>query len=468
MGATQTVTVLEHIPVSPPPETTAKLTLPLTFLDAVWLSLPPVHRLVFYRHPVSRSEFVDDIIPKMKKSLSKTLQHFSPMAGRVVVSPDHLNRSKIRYADGDTVPLVFALSTSDGFDRLVSDHSRSCADFHPLVPRLPPTSRGLDGSVTVPIFALQVTLFQDVGFCMGVTNHHVIGDANTIFRFMKAWAFFSSSSPHPQDSLPPQFLPFYDRTAVKDRRGFAQVFWDYAKTTNVEETLDVDLLPKIPEKVRSTFVVSKEDIQRLKNHVLTRHPKIPHVSSFTVVFSYVWVCLVRSRTEINNADDDDDDEMDNFIFTADFRARLGLPHHYFGNCVVPCMGSVQTKDLTGDGGVANAAEVVGGSIHSQLNSKDEDGVGSGVEDLATRVAAMKKDRILGVAGSPKFDYYELDFEWGKASKFEIPSIDITGAISMSAASKKHGEGGGLEAGLALPVAQMESFTRIFAEGLKAL
>lgn len=461
MAVTPTVTVLEHAPVSPPPGAAAQITLPLTFLDVVWLQMPPVHRLLFYPHPLSKTEFVDKVMPHMKNSLSETLQHFSPLAGKAVVSPDHFNLSELRYSDGDAVPLVFAFS-AEGFNPFASYSPRSCTDFHPLVPRLPPTSRAPDGHVVFPVFALQVTLFPDVGICIGVTNHHVVGDGNTIFRFMKAWAFFSSSNSLRCHDCS---LPFYDRREVRDRKGLGAVFWDIVKRINMEERSGVDLLSQITGKVRSTFVVTREDIQRLKNHVKARQPEITHISSFTVVYSYVWVCLVRSRCEIYGKEDAE--EMDHFIFPADCRAYLGVPDSYFGNCVVPCMGSVRTKELTGEEGLRKAAEAVGESIRSQLHNKDEDGVLRGAADWFPRIGSMKRDRIMGVAGSPKFDYYELEFGWGKATRFEFPSIDATGSISLSAASKKHGDGG-LEVGLALPVLQMDCFTRIFEEGLKAL
>ncbi|CAH9116516.1 unnamed protein product [Cuscuta europaea] len=471
MAIPQTVTVLEQIPVSPPPEATAEMSLPLTFLDVVWLTLPPVHRLIFYPHPVSRTGFLDSIIPKMRKSLSQTLQHYTSLAGRVVTSPDNAIVPEIRYAEGDTVPLIIAefnSGESNNFNNLVSDQARSSMDYQPLIPRLPPTSRAPNGSVVVPVFALQVTLFPDVGFCIGVTNHHIIGDGSSIFGFMKAWSglCFSSHGDSKKDNTSSQCVPFYGNVEVKDGQRLTKLYWDILKNISIEETHNVNRRPLITNKVRSTFVVTRDDIQRLKNRVLALRSDLVHVSSFTMICSHIWSCLVRSRNEIGE-NDVEDEEDEHFLCPADCRARLDPPvqGNYFGNCVVPCLGRAMTKELIGEEGFIKAAEVIGESIRGQLYNKEKDGVLRGADSWLTVISGFNFGRTMSLAGSPKFDYYELDFGWGKPKKFDIPSIDVTGAISLGAAKDHEG---GLEVGLALPVAQMHIFTNIFKEGLKAL
>ncbi|VFQ93816.1 unnamed protein product [Cuscuta campestris] len=466
MGGSQPLdlTVLDQIPVAPPPESTPELTLPLTFLDILWLHMSPVHRLIFYQHPVSTTHFLHTLLPILQTSLSQTLRHYSPLAGRLMVSPDNSVLPEIRYAHGDTVPLLIAESKSSGdvFDHLVSDGVRSCSVFHPLVPSLPPASDGGGSAVSVPVLALQVTLFPDVGICIGVTNHHVIGDGSSIFRFMEAWAFLSSSGRGvDQNALPSRFLPFYDRTAIQDRKGLGKIFWDYLKNIKIKDT-HVHRLPSIADKVRGTFRVSPDQIKRLKNQVLTRRPDLVHVSTFTVICSYVWNCLVRSRHAEN---EDEEDEF--FGCVADCRARLDppVPENYFGNCLTACYGYAKVRELVSEGGLAAAAAVVGGSIRRQLYNEEKDGVFKGGEDWFSLFTKLNPDRALGVAGSPKFDYYGLDFGWGKGKKFEMPSIDITGAISLSGDRDVEG---GLEVGLALPVTQMHTFSKIFAAGLEAL
>ncbi|CAH9126776.1 unnamed protein product [Cuscuta epithymum] len=458
------LTVLGQFPVAPPPESAANLTLPLTFLDLLWLRVNPVHRLIFHHHPISKTDFIDTLFPLMKSSLSKTLQHYSPFAGKLIVSSDNSILPVIRYVDGNSVPLVLAESTlTEGdFDHLVSNSAKSCADSHPLVPKLPPPSRNFDGSTLVPLLALQVTLFPNVGFCIGVTFHHVVGDGKTIFGFWKTWAFFSGDG---DQKVKPDSLPFFDRTELKEGRGRLEaIFWENQKNVKIEDTL-VDLLPTVKNKVRSTFTLTRGDIQRLKSHVMARRPELAHVTSFTVTCSYVWNCVIRYRHVAGVYANDDEDEL--FCCAADCRARLDppLPENYFGNCVTPCYGYAKVKEHVGDDGLAAAATVVGEIIRGQLYNKDKEGVLKGAEDWITLLSTINMDRTLTVAASPKFDYYGLDFGWGKPIKSEITSTDITGAISLSGSKD---EEGALEIGMALPVTQMDAFTKFFEEGLKAL
>ncbi|XP_019158842.1 PREDICTED: malonyl-coenzyme A:anthocyanin 3-O-glucoside-6''-O-malonyltransferase-like [Ipomoea nil] len=468
MATRKAVTVLEEIPVAPLPEGTPNLTLPLTFLDFPFLHMSPVHRLIFYQHPISRTHFLDSLIPTMKHSLSLSLRHYSPLAGRLIVSPDNSILPEIRFQEGDTVPLVFAEANSSGechFDDLTSDHARSCTELHPLVPSLPPASREPDGgSVIVPVLALQVTLFPGVGVCIGVTNHHAIGDASSIFGFMKAWAFLSSHE-HETSTLPAEFRPFYDRTVLKDQKGLEALFWDKAKNIKIEDT-HVHRLPLITDRIRATFTLTPDDIQRLKNRILSRRPKLAHFSSFTAICSYVWTCLVKSRYDANT-DNAGDDEDEVFVCAADCRLRLDppVPRNYFGNCLVGCFGCIKTKKLAGEEGLLDAADVIGESIRRQLYDKER-GVLGGAEDKFKLISKMKIDRLLTVSGSPKFDYYGLDFGWGNPKKFEMPSTDLSRGISVSKA-KGH-EGGGLEIGLSLPATQFDNFSRIFTLDLKAL
>ncbi|CAH9099045.1 unnamed protein product [Cuscuta epithymum] len=159
--------------------------------------------------------------------------------------------------------------------------------------------------------------------------------------------------------------------------------------------------------------------------------------------------------------------MENFLCAADCRARLDPPlaKNYFGNCVVPCLASIREKSLIGDEGMRKACEGIGESIRSTLYNKEKEGVLKGARDRPTVISKLNFGRTLSVAGSPKFDYYGLDFGWGRPKNHEFTSIDLSGAISLGAAKDHEG---GLEVGVTLPVTQMHCFTNLFYEGLRAL
>lgn len=65
-----------------------------------------------------------------------------------------------------------------------------------------------------------------------------------------------------------------------------------------------------------------------------------------------------------------------------------------------------------------------------------------------------KQKVFGIAGSPKFDYYTTDFGWGKPKKVE--------AVSQKCSLISEGD---VEIGVCFPKNVVEAFTNIFAKGL---
>ncbi|VFQ61774.1 unnamed protein product [Cuscuta campestris] len=289
----------------------------------------------------------------------------------------------------------------------------------------------------------------------------------------KVALFFIPSSPayplllqqslRPPDSHSPCW-PY--RKTITDRKGLGKVFWDSVKSVNFRDT-HRHLLPSITGKVRATFTLTPDQIKQLKKRILARRPDLPHVSTFTVTCSYLWICVVRARRDAGGGACSSDDENLLFACPADCRAHLDppLPGNYFGNCLTGCHGYAKVGQILGEDGLAEAAAVIGGGIRRRLYSGEEDGLFNGAENWLKGFSGLKPDQILGVAWSSNFDYYGLDFGWGKGKKFEMPSIDITGAISISASRIEEEEGGGREFGLALTPTRMEAFARIFAQGL---
>ena len=72
-------------------------------------------------------------------------------------------------------------------------------------------------------------------------------------------------------------------------------------------------------------------------------------------------------------------------------------------------------------------------------------------------------RIIGVAGSPRFEAYSNDFGWGRPKKVEMASIDRTGAFCLS--DSKNGDG--VEVSFVSNKRAMETFAYLFANGLRS-
>ncbi|KAI3767933.1 hypothetical protein L2E82_18362 [Cichorium intybus] len=143
MASLQTLIVLEQSQVSPPPATVGTRVLPLTFFDFQWLPFPPVHTLFFYELEIPKTQFIETIVPHLKKSLSIALRHFFSYAGNLILFRTPTKKPEIRYVEGDSVVVTSAECNLDFID-LTRNHPRSSNKFYPLIPLLKCTTKVSD------------------------------------------------------------------------------------------------------------------------------------------------------------------------------------------------------------------------------------------------------------------------------------------------------------------------------------
>ncbi|KAF5778571.1 putative anthocyanin 6''-O-malonyltransferase [Helianthus annuus] len=424
--------VLEKCRISPPPAAIGDRSLPLTFFDSAWLLFFPIHQIFFYEFPHPTSYFLETIVPKLKHSLSITLQHFFPFAGNLIVFPNpnrspNGKRPEIRHVEGDAVALTFAECDLD-FDDLIGNHPRECHKFYPLVPLLGQPSK-VSNHVTIPLFSVQVTLFPNKGISIGLTNHHCLCDATTRFNFLNAW---TSIAKHGTDELfiASGSLPFYERV-IKYPESLDEICCNQPGIETIDEEYKLPQLVGDTDKARATLVLTQAHINRLKKWISVQLPTLEYVSSFSVACAYVWSCIAKSRARIGGQAGDDD--LERFLCVVDWRSRIHppLPQTYFGNCVGPCL-CTPTKStlLASNTGFRTAAEVFGKALSETIKNKD-----ALMKDAETWLEkAYEPVPTIGVSGTPKYKVYDVDFGWGKAKKHETPSIDYNGSISCRSLS----------------------------------
>ncbi|KAL0321925.1 UNVERIFIED_CONTAM: Phenolic glucoside malonyltransferase 1 [Sesamum calycinum] len=426
-------TILECSQISPALDSAAEFSLPIVFFDMVWYGFAANQSVLFFEFPCSKSHFLETIIPDLKRSLSLTLTQFLPLAGNIIHPLKPGNKLVLHYETGNSVSFTVSESTAD-FNDLVGNDPRVCDEFYAFAPHLPPATYS-ENSDSCPVLALQVTLFPGQGLCIGFVTHHAVADASTVVSFMQAWALINRSNHNGTDD-------------------------------NIRDLLtEGHLAPSVElpiNKLRATFVLKKEEIQRLKNYVLAKCPDIGHLSSFTILCALVWVCSAKSAA--TGGEDVPDDEPEYFGFVADCRGRLNppLPANYFGNCVALVKAELKHGDVKGNDGFVTAAKAIGEAIKESVYS--EKGVLYGAEKWPDEYGKLVGKRQYGVAGSPRFNFYAVDYGWGKPKKFEALFIDGGDSISLC---KSRDFEGGLEIGLSKPMVQMDAFTAVFKEILES-
>ncbi|KAK8612724.1 hypothetical protein V6N13_092835 [Hibiscus sabdariffa] len=453
--------ILESTRVTPSPNSpiaSAQFSLPLTFSDVFWFKFPPVERLFFYRlNDLTLSRFNSEILPKLQQSLSLTLLHFLPLAGNLKW-PSNSPKPIISYTSSDGVPLTVAQSDAD-FDLLSGNGVYEAVELHPLTPVLITSD---DSASTI---ALQITLFPNTGFCVGIAAHHAVLDGKTTTMFIKSWAYICKQGNPENSSLPPELTPVLDRSVLRDPGGvdmlYLKTWFDSMGSVSDTDKKSLKILPSKGEAaslVRATVEITREDLKKLRERVLSKLPdtgKDLHLSTFVLTYAYIATCIVRSRG--GNGDRDVA-----IGFTIDCRPLLNprVPENYFGNCNTITGEFTKARDfLDGNGflfGVQKVSDLV-----KQVKEK---GVLEGIETKLSLLLnpgggyAAKSLQVITVAGSPGFGVYSSDFGWGKPVKVVIVSVDKNEAVSL--AESRDGTRG-VEIGLALKKHEMEKFSSLF-------
>ncbi|KAB2613734.1 hypothetical protein D8674_036050 [Pyrus ussuriensis x Pyrus communis] len=233
MAKPGSVKVIEVCRVAPKPSSPLDsahpddVSLPLTFFDLRWLRFPPPQFLSFYNMPsFDPSHFFDSIFPKLKTSLSATLQHFVPLAGNLTWPPDS-PIPLLSYVKGDAILLTIA---------------ESDADFHLSHDK-------------AAVLALQITVFPNGGFSIGSAMHKAVFDGLSAFSFFKFWGHLCKHRGSEGGGPPP--LPTYNRKVIKDPAGLQAIFsneWaEEIKTEKVVFILHVDCRSRLDPPLPPTY-----------------------------------------------------------------------------------------------------------------------------------------------------------------------------------------------------------------------
>ncbi|KAH1238452.1 hypothetical protein AAZX31_08G241100 [Glycine max] len=449
-----------HSRVSPPSATQTSLS--LTFFDLFWLRFHPVERIFFYTLPTPQSNpsiFYSKIVPKLKTSLSHTLQHFPPLAGNVVWPNDSPNPI-VQYTPGNSVSFVVAESEAD-FNHVLDNSPHQASESRSLVPHL-------DSSDShASIVSLQITLFPNRGFSIGISTHHSVLDGKSSTLFIQAWSSLcqtndDESSESSSPSLAPKLVPFFNRSVIRTPSELGLNFptnWTEALTklfpTGNSDGRCLKLLPfppRLEDEVRATFVLTGADLEKLRKGVLSKwdivergtESEAPRLSSFAIHGV------------------EKEKEKFAFAFTVDCRARLEppIPENYFGNCVWGNLVDADPLDFIKE----EAFGIVAKSIHSKIKEMLDKGIFHGADSSFSKYESMAKEKVevFAIAGSNRFGVYGTDFGWGKPAKVEITSVDR--GLTIGLAESKDGNGG-VEVGLVLKKNVMDLFATLFRRGV---
>ncbi|XP_021617435.1 stemmadenine O-acetyltransferase [Manihot esculenta] len=355
----------------------------------------------------------------LKKSLSQTLTHFYPFAGREV------NSSWIDCND-EGASFVQANVAAD-LSMLLKQ-----PDFKLLQQLLP--CKPNDNSVQFrlrEILAVQVNYFSCGGMVIGVCIKHLIADASTVATFVERWgavARFSDTDVHGV---------ILDRTTLFPPIG----------TTGGLSWGDNSSDEFLPQFVMKRLVFDGSKVAALRERVSNKlYPDRP--TRFEAVSALIWGSSIAATREM-------DETIDYHVAmtVVNLRKKLNppLPQQCMGNVCQVTTAKWSMKKPTDYNELAQ-------EIHKSIKKVDDESVrkfhADGkwfdfVKKLGEEYGKKSKVRMLKFSSWCRFPFYEVDFGWGKPSWVTAAMEQENGVIFLDASDNQ-----GIEAWVGLPQEDM--------------
>lgn len=422
---------------APPPQTTL---FKLTALDAQWIPLPLIQRVLVFDGGEGRIPPFEDVVAALRASLAETVARLLPLAGRIVHLPETgeaaIDCSGSGVAGGG---VRFVVAECGGADaaRVARDADHDVALLEQLAPVLDADA------LPAETMAAQVTrLGGGGGVAVGVALHHAVVDGRSVWRFIEAWAACCRGD----DAWSAAPAPAFDRAAVALPDG-EELARDVLR--KYVPNLPVATVPKFLVKgrlqlSRRTFTVAAAQMLRLKQRIVVAGAGgLTPPSGFVALAALAWVSFVRSKHAAGAIAAGDEVYLFFFIDCRGRRAAFDPPvgEGFFGTCISGCLATATARDLLGggDGGLVAAAR----AVQEEVRRAAEDPL-AGWEWMSL-VGRIALSRLVNMSGSTRFPAYEAaDFGWGSPSRTELVTMNHGGQVVLVAA-----KGGGVQASVSM-------------------
>ncbi|CAK9159451.1 unnamed protein product [Ilex paraguariensis] len=364
----------------------------LTPWDLQLLAVGPIQKglLLPKPQPQNEKELTEDmsLIDHLKASLSRTLDYFPPLAGRLAVTK-HTDNTTSFFIDCNDAGVQFTHAAAN--DLTVSDILK------PLyVPGIVHSFFPMNGvlnheGVTNPLVAVQVTELID-GFFIGCTMNHSVADGTSFWLFFNSWSEISRGL-NRHLSKPPVL-----------ERWFPDGINFPIPTPFCDEKL-VDTFVRTPTQDR-VFHFSKQIVGKLKAQA-NAEMGTDRISSLQALLAHVWRSVIRCRNVAG-------DREAIFIFLIGARQRLfpPLPEGYFGNAVHSGLVATTAGELI-EQGLGGAALQMNKMIALQTHEEVMNFYENWVKNPRLVKMGTMLNTSLATSSSPRYNVYGNDFGWGK-------------------------------------------------------
>ncbi|KAH7859298.1 hypothetical protein Vadar_034264 [Vaccinium darrowii] len=302
--------------------------------DLAFLSMHYIQKGLLFIKPTTTNDDlqpnpVKSILEKLKESLSLTLVHFYPLAGRLATQKQENPPSYSVYIDCNNSPgAKFIYATA----HLTISDIVSPVDVPLVVQSFFDHDRAInhDGN-SLSLLSIKVTELID-GMFIGCSMNHAVADGTSYWNFWNILSnTFRAIGNSPEIPRPPLLTRWFPD-------GYGSILnLPYSHSDQFTSRFEV---PPIRERI---FHFSSESIAKLKSKANTES-KTNKISSFQAVSALVWGSMVRVRGLPH-------DQETYCMMAVNNRSRMEppLPNEYFGNSVQILGAKASAGELTEQG-----------------------------------------------------------------------------------------------------------------------
>ncbi|CAJ2640967.1 uncharacterized acetyltransferase At3g50280-like [Trifolium pratense] len=369
--------------------------------DIAMLSTHYIQKGLLFKKPTSSSSlnqqhFIENLVDKLKHSLSLTLFHFYPLSGRLVIKKIEHPPSYSVYIDcKNSLGAKFIHATLD----VTINDILSPIDVPHIVHSFFDHHKALshDGC-TMSLLSIQVTELLD-GVFIGCSMNHCTGDGTAYWNFFNTFSKIFQNDNHVFGPISHQpintrwFPEGYGPIINLPFKHEAEFIYRYDETANFRERI---------------FHFSAESIAKLKAKA-NKESNTNEISSFQSLSALVWRSITRARHL-------EHDKRTTIKLAVNNRTRMkpSLPNEYFGNSI----SATSTETTVGEL-LENDLGWAAWKIHMAIINHDDKVVRNWVEEWLHSPFVYKTDLFFDpytvmMGSSPRFNMYGNEFGMGKA------------------------------------------------------
>ncbi|MCL7048445.1 hypothetical protein MKW94_025256 [Papaver nudicaule] len=401
--------------------------------DLLFLRFTYMQRgLLFTKQEGTSTESINNKISHLKTSLSHTLDHFYPLAGRLAIE---------RHKDDNTIS-VYIDSNFEGVELLHAIADISVEDIvsptyvpQSLIDLLVPLNGvpNYEGQ-SHPLLSVQVTELNDGAIFIGCSGNHSAFDGTSFWSFMNLWSEISRSSDNRTSSPPPVFERYF------------------IKETDCPIRLPFSYAEKMLAVRDSSNTVEASPLEKMANSEISSETTI--ISSLQALLAHVWTAVIRCRSSLSNDYDESRELLVSLSMNNRTKVIPPLPETYSGNSISWGMVTLKEGELL-ERGFSYLALLLNGVVNSHNTEKCRSFI-EWIEEVYIPGSAGDT----GIVGnmfihrsSPWFNMYGNDFGWGR------PIAVKTGANGKSYGATTVSPGpveGSIDIEICLPIEVLEA------------